>query len=461
METLKIAFIGAASPQWGHTISRDLIVMLSEPRVCDAFRPILMLEDVDGVNLELQRQLAAKVAGMTGNRVEVAATTDQARAVEGARFVVNSIAQGTLEAMLIDLEIAQEYGVYMPVGDTISIGGAIRAARNIPALLSIARDLERLGHAEAWLLNLSNPMSILCRAVTRETRVRTIGCCHEMYGGVGSLLATLGHDRKLWRDRQRCQIEVLGVNHCAWLTRLTVDGEDQLARFRAYLDERGITLASRRLYDSPHPELRKRNVKIHLFLRHGVLPYSGDRHNVEFFQEFCNRETNKGADWGVLLTTGQERLVEWRGGARESFSRKLNGREDISLERSQEASSRIIPALLFGDELYDVGNLPYQGRSLPGVPQGAVIERMTIYDRQGAHPLKVSPLPAPLQEYMNLHLRNIEDIVQACVDGDRKRFIRALRRDPLMQNAPSRKIPEMVDRLLEAHRPMVHPGFFS
>ena len=55
----------------------------------------------------------------------------------------------------------------------------MRALRNIPVFLDIAADVEDLC-SDAWLLNLTNPMTTICRALTRETRVKTVGLCHEV-----------------------------------------------------------------------------------------------------------------------------------------------------------------------------------------------------------------------------------------------------------------------------------------
>ncbi|MBD3390455.1 MAG: hypothetical protein GF418_00430 [Chitinivibrionales bacterium] len=457
-EQLRIVIIGAASPQWGHGISRDIIVAMSSDAICGSYEPVLVLEDIDANNLAMQERLARKVAELAGGRVRIESTTDQRQAIEGARFLVVTIAQGSLEAMQRDIEIAEEHGIYMPVGDTFSIGGAIRAARNIPAMLSMARDCEAVGHDNAWLLNLSNPMSILCRAVTREARVNTIGCCHELYGGIRFLSECLGFEYDSWRDV--LDFDVLGVNHCGWMPRLAIDGSDGLAAFRDYLAAQGITAATSRLYDSPVPHLRRQNVKINLFLEHGVLPYSGDRHTAEFFAEFVNAQTNKGANYGVLLTTPQERLVEWRGGHREQNLKRIAGALDIDMNVSQEAASRIITALTLGEPFLDVGNVPYHGRELPDIPDGAVLERMVTYDAGGATPNTPLPLPPRIHRHLVLLTRIIEDIVEASVNGNRPLLVDALRRDPLLSNMDREKIPELAGKLLDAHRAYVHPGFF-
>jgi len=449
-EKLKIVLIGAASPQWGHKISRDLILVLSDERILDSYNPVLVLEDIDKSHLEKQHQLAKKVAEKIGGKVTIESTTDQQRAIEGARFVLTSFAVGSLEAMQHDLEIPLEYEIFQPVGDTISIGGAIRAARNIPTMLQIAQDIEQVGDERAWLLNLSNPMSMLCRAVTRETKVKTIGCCHELYNGLKFLSKCLDFPYSQWKERLK--FDVLGINHCGWIQHLKIEGEDGFEKFRNFLATNNIMQETKKLYDSPHPELTRHNVKINLFLKYGLFPFSADRHTAEFFSEFINTKMNKGADFGVLLTTLQERLVSWRGKARSHINELLAGKREIDLTISEEAAPRIIAAFLTGEPFYDIGNLPYSGDALPGIPDGMVLETMVTYRNDQAVPSKIKSLPDKIHNHLVLHTQIIEDIVTACIDGDKKLFIQALERDPLLQNMNPRKIDEMVERLFFENR---------
>src|SRR3981081_3142065 len=79
------------------------------------------------------------------------------------------------------LEIPARYGIRQPVGDSVGPGGIARALRSIPVLVKIAQAVERRC-PNALLLNVTNPLSALCRAVTHETRVRTVGLCNEVVG---------------------------------------------------------------------------------------------------------------------------------------------------------------------------------------------------------------------------------------------------------------------------------------
>jgi Family 4 glycosyl hydrolase len=77
-----------------------------------------------------------------------------------------------LDATALDLEIPARYGVVQTVGDTVGPGGLFRGLRNIPVVVQIARAAEE--HcADAVLLNLTNPLTVLTRAVSKATSIVT------------------------------------------------------------------------------------------------------------------------------------------------------------------------------------------------------------------------------------------------------------------------------------------------
>ncbi len=213
-----------------------------------------------------------------------------------------------------DLEIPERYGIKQSVGDTVGPGGIMRALRNIPVLVGIARDMEELC-PDAWMLNITNPMTTLCRAVTRETTMKTVGLCHEVRGAQFALSSLLDVD---FRD---FDFEIVGVNHLPIITSSFVDGEDALDRLRDKLAD-PEKLADEPIYlpDEIKRETRRRRrrvqqarsrssnqVKFALFERFGALPGAGDRHLVEFFPGFLTEESGWGKRWNVRLTTIAER----------------------------------------------------------------------------------------------------------------------------------------------------------
>jgi alpha-galactosidase len=120
-----------------------------------------------------------------------------------------------------DLEVPARYGVKQSVGDSVGPGGIVRALRNIPVFLELARNMAE-ACPDAWLFNLTNPMTTICRSVTRETSVKTVGLCHEI-AGVQFLLSQL-----LEVSFMDIAPTIAGVNHLPFVTKLDVRGDDGL-----------------------------------------------------------------------------------------------------------------------------------------------------------------------------------------------------------------------------------------
>jgi alpha-galactosidase len=86
----------------------------------------------------------------------------------------------------LDLEIQARYGVVQTVSDTVGPGGHFRGSRNIPIVVEIARAMEK--HcSEVVLLDLTNPLMVVNRAVTKATSIRAVGLCHELFGTLAVL----------------------------------------------------------------------------------------------------------------------------------------------------------------------------------------------------------------------------------------------------------------------------------
>ena len=164
---MRIVIIGGGSYQWVPTLTTDLALTASV-RGAE-----IVLEDVDASRLAGTAPVVEHISALTDARFTVTTTTDQRDALRGADVVMVNITTGGLGSMQRDLDIPWRYGIRQPGGDTLGPGGINRALRNIPVLLGIARDMEDVC-PDAWLLNLTNPMTALCRAVTKTTSIKTV-----------------------------------------------------------------------------------------------------------------------------------------------------------------------------------------------------------------------------------------------------------------------------------------------
>ena len=224
--TLRVTLVGGGSTHWTPT----LLVDFANSRALQDVEVTLV--DTDRASLPPMVELAGHIAASREIGLSARAAASLEEGVEGADVVLTTLSVGGFASMACDIEIPYRYGIRQPVGDSVGPGGIFRSLRSVPVMVEIAQAVERVA-PEALLVNVSNPLTALCRAVTRETSVRAVGLCNELVGlaFVMSLLFDVGFD----------QIEpvVGGVNHLPLVTALTIDGQDGFAMLRDLLERPG------------------------------------------------------------------------------------------------------------------------------------------------------------------------------------------------------------------------------
>ena len=153
----RIAFIGAGSIEFTRDLLGDLLTFddLGELHVS--------LHDIDRERLETGEAMARWTAAQLGGQPTFSTHLDRREALDGADFAINMIQVGGHAATLIDHEIPKRHGLRQTVGDTLGIGGIFRALRTIPVMQGIGTDMSEVC-PDAWLLNYTNPMAMLCWA---------------------------------------------------------------------------------------------------------------------------------------------------------------------------------------------------------------------------------------------------------------------------------------------------------
>lgn len=144
-----------------------------------------MLVDIDAQALEVMAAFARRLNEQSGARLIIEHTTDRARALPDADFVISSVAIKRNDLWRL-------------------------ALRNIPVLLDICRDMERLC-PDALLLNFSNPESRLCLAVNKYTSIRSVGLCHGIFMGIESISRITGV------PASDIDVNAAGLNHFTWM----------------------------------------------------------------------------------------------------------------------------------------------------------------------------------------------------------------------------------------------------
>ncbi|TME95070.1 MAG: hypothetical protein E6I52_22750, partial [Chloroflexi bacterium] len=400
----------------------------------------IVLHDLNPSALEDIQRYGRKAVSKAGTNFSIETTTDLERSLEGAEFVVVTITTGGLDTMAADLGIPEKYGIYQSVGDTVGPGGLSRALRNVPVMAGIARAMERQC-PNAWLLNLTNPLTVLTRVVgLTAPRLKAMGLCHELFGVRGGLM------RMFDATVDDFEMRVAGVNHLIWLLDMTVRGQDGLQLVRDFVaDGRPLPIPDAR-GGWHEPFVDRWKLKLELFNVYGALPAAGDRHLAEFFSYFLTEATGKGEDYGVLLTTIADRQQQVAA-ARKDVQAAIQG-ELPALSRSSEATADIVSAVANGRSVRTIVNLPNTGQ-IDALPRGAVVETLAEITSAGAQPLTVGAVPPGVLSTLQPHVTNQEMIARAALEGDRSLALQALVNDPLVPNLQIAR--KLLDELLEAH----------
>ncbi|HEY7947354.1 MAG TPA: hypothetical protein VID75_06750, partial [Acidimicrobiales bacterium] len=224
--TPKITIVGGGSTHWTPRLLADFANTASL-HDCS-----VTLTDISETSLPPMLTIAKHIVSTRGIGMTVTATTDLAEALDGADVVIIALSVGGLVSMAHDLDIPSRYGIWQPVGDSVGPGGIARSLRSIPVVLRIAAEVQRWA-PDATLLNVSNPLTALCRAVSSQTSVTTVGLCNELVG--------LQFWLSLVFDVDMRQIDptVAGVNHLPLVTALRIGDDDGFALLRDVLENPG------------------------------------------------------------------------------------------------------------------------------------------------------------------------------------------------------------------------------
>jgi alpha-galactosidase len=418
----KVAFVGAGSA----TFTRELLTDLFAHEDLRGLH--LALHDIDPERLETATAVARRLDADLGARAEITAHPERRAALDGADFVVNMVQVGMHAATVADLELPARHGLRQTIGDTLGIGGIFRALRTIPVLLGIGEDLAAVS-PQAWLLNYTNPMAILCQAYAEGSpHKRIVGLCHSVQNTTRELAELCGV------PFQDVSFTGAGVNHQAFILRFQRDGEDLYPRLDAAIDA--------------DPELRRR-IRVELYRRFGFYPTESSEHGAEYVPWFLHDERNVQRyrlEPNEYIRRSRENLDEYAA-VREAVAR----RERLALERGFEYAPEIVHSMVTGTPRVIYGNVR-NGGLIDALPAQGTVEVPCLVDGSGLHPTIVRDYPPQLAA-LNRTFLNVADLtVRAALTGDVRHVRHAAMLDPnTAASLDLETIDAVVDELLAAH----------
>ncbi len=437
---MQVTIVGGGSYQWTPELLADLLgtESLHGARV--------VLEDIDPEPLSKMEALARKLDEAIGAGISVTTTTDQRRALEGADFVIVTISTGGFASMAVDIDVPARHGIRQSVGDSVGPGGINRSLRNVPVLAGIAQDMAEVC-ADAWMLNITNPMSCLTRAVCRESPVKAVGLCHEVGNWCLDLAIALGKPAEAIRP------VVAGVNHLPVVTELDVDGEDGFVILAEMVEEAGGLGALAPAADRPVAEefspldfVQRHALALTMLDRWGGLPAAGDRHVAEFVPWVLTEQSGWGSAFNIELTTIARR-EEHQLGYIADVDAWLAGTKQLQTWQSGELPGPVIDSLVTGNARELPVNIPNDGQ-VPDVDEEVVVESICVVDDKGVRGRDVARLPRPFAELLRRQVAVQEMTVAAALAGDHALATAAFLLDPLAGRGDLGETEAMVEELL-------------
>jgi alpha-galactosidase len=436
----QVTIVGGGSYQWAPELMADLF---GTPALAGMH---LVLDDIDPAPLPKMEALARKVNDAMDAKATIATTTDLRRALDGADFVIVCISTGGFRSMAVDLEVPAAHGIFQSVGDTVGPGGINRALRNIPVLVGIGSAMEE--HCpEAWMFNITNPMTCLTRSVCRETSIKTVGLCHEVGNFCMDFAIAMG------RPADAVSCSVTGVNHFPVLTSLELDGADGFDVLRKLVEEVGGLESLKPYPGRPEAEMfskldfaQRHLFKLTLLDRWGTFPAAGDRHLAEFVSFALTPESEWGEAYNIALTPISRR-EQHQDQYVADVDAWLAGTKDLQTWQSGELPSPMIQAMLTGEPFEAPVNIPNTGQGV-GLPPDVVLESICVIDDDGVRGRDRGVLPSPYDEIVRRHVATQELTIEAALRGDRALAEQAFALDPLAGRGDLHAMEVMVDQLL-------------
>ncbi len=427
----KITFIGAGSVSFTTAVVKDITTFraLDNAEIC--------LMDIDEYRLKEITRCIQRIKNELDSKITITSTMSRERALENADAVVVTVFNGDIDIWRYDIDIPMKYGVNINIGDTRSVSGIFRALRNIPLMLDICNDVQRIC-PDAFILNYTNPMAMLCKAMQTYTNVDVTGLCHSVQG-TSKMLAQ-------WADIDPDDLSYtcVGINHMAFFTELTANGKD----IYPILKEK-IKIGE--FYN-------KEKVRNEIFKTFGYYVTESSGHNSEYtawfrkrpdlIRKFCSPQ---GANWNPGEYAYSLKLREDPNRFDNLIKKFMD--KPLTKERGQEYAANIINARIGDHTPFDFNANIINNGSIENLPFDACVEIPVTATKngyirkfQGKLPTSVAPLVAYTAAIENL-------TVEAWEKKSKTLVYQAVSLDPLCSAVLSlEEIREMCDELFEINK---------
>ncbi|MGN0980725.1 MAG: 6-phospho-alpha-glucosidase [Candidatus Avoscillospira sp.] len=388
--------------------------------------------------------------------IKLTVTNDPETAYTDASFIFAQMRVGKYAMREQDEKIPLRHGC---VGqETCGTGGMAYGMRTIFPMMKVIDDAEKYAKKDYWILNYSNPASIVseaCRVLRPKARI--INICDMPIAIIDVVAAAMEI-----KDKENIVYDYFGLNHFGWFTSIEYKGEDLMPKLRAYIKEQQILLPAAYLKDKA--ALTKRssgaeqnrhtkgswyyvwkgvyeimenfpetlpNTYLNYYLQQKEFVEHSDPNHTRANEVMETREKNLFDGVDRYLATGEIDESVFYAGSHGDWIADLA----IALKNDTKARFLVIT----------------QNRgAIPNMPYDAMVEVPAYIGKNGPEVIAQDPIPLFQQGLMMQQLNSEKLLVEGCIEGSYEKVLQAF---TLNKTVPSMKVAkEILDDMIEANK---------
>jgi len=433
---MKISVLGGGSSYIPELVDRSIDLVNSEQLKIEH----IALMDINEERVSLVGSLCKRMIEAAKAPIKLTVTTDSQEAIEDSDFIICQIRVGTLEDRVYDEKFPLKYNV---IGqESTGAGGFSQALRAVPVLVEYARQIEDLA-PDAYFLNNTNPQRVTHEAINRYSKAKLVGICEHWRWTEEAISAIVNV------DPSRIKLEVVGLQHLNWATKVYLDGENVLPKIVNEFEK------------AKYPEWRSARgwrglaFEPELIQSLGMIPNGYLRYYYYYDQVLKDMKSAK-------KTRGEYLQDHYKKFFKLCRDPNVKTKPDIiTKERAAHRWGRsmmpFIKAVANNENAWLITNVENNG-AVRGIDSKAIMEIPTIVNKSGAHPIALGEMPHSIRGLVLATYSYSVLAAKAAMEGSYDLALMALMNNPLVSTYDKSK--KILDDILKRYRKYL-PNFYK
>lgn len=410
------------------------------------------------INKERQDKVAVVVKWILDEElhsgIKLTVTNDKKEAYTDASFVFAQMRVGLYAMRESDEKIPLKHGC---VGqETCGCGGLAYGMRTIFPMIELIDDVEKYAKKDYWILNYSNPASIVSEACNKlRPNARIINICDMPIAIIDLVAAALEI-----KDKKNIVYDYFGLNHFGWFTNIEYKGESIMEPLKVYIKEHEILLPASYLKGKESLTSTSNNTNRHAkgswyYVWKGV---------YEILENFPEYIPNTYLNYYLQSKEFVEHSnVEYTRANEVMNSREKNLFDGIdNYLKTGKIDEKVFYAGSHGDWIADLAIalkndtkarflvIVENKGALPNMPYDAMVEVPAYIGKDGPEVISQKPIPLFQQGLMMQQLNSEKLLVEGCIEGSYEKVLQSF---TLNKTVPSMTVAKAIlDDMIEANK---------